>query len=302
MPPKTITMLSRVQTAELTLCRRGANNRRFAVSKSLENPMKIANAVLSTPVEGEAQLVATLKSRGASEQRIEAAVAALRIQKGFADVVEDEDRDLVEKSLVTKAKKSDDEEEDEDDDKPAFLKEKAKKEKAKKSLGLEDLEPEIREQITAVFKSRDDLEKKSAKLEEVVKSLVDEKTTTGFIAKAKDSFGHVPMPVADLAQLLKTAHGVSPEHGASMEKLLGQFNEVVQKSSMFANVGSSGPGRGDGSAMAKLEELAAGIVQKSAGEMTREKAMDTVLKTAEGRALYKQYLTENPAQRAKHNY
>ena len=72
MPSNSINMLTNLGTKELSLVRRGANNKRFALTKS-EDVMpleELLKSVLETPAEGEDNLVASLKSAGADEEAI----------------------------------------------------------------------------------------------------------------------------------------------------------------------------------------------------------------------------------------
>lgn len=307
MPPN-VKMLTNLGTHEISLVKSAANRKRYAITKSEEDKMKIAKAVIETPAEGEEQLIATLKSAGADEKRIDAAVAAYRIQKGFADVVTAEDMEAVAKAMepVAKAKKAKEEdpaEPDEDDDMPAFL----KKKKAKKSAelevpSLEALPPEQRAQVEAVFKSNATLMNQVTALTNTVQGLISTNTEKEYVAKAAAQYKHVPGSHAELGQLLKSAHenGI----GAGIEKLLGTVNELVQKSGLMTTLGSPGGGAGatGGSAWTRIEQLAGGLTLKSEKgvEMTvAQKVWHVCTKTAEGKALYHQYLLENEAQRSK---
>lgn len=308
----TVKMLTQTQTHEVSLVRRGANRKVFAVTKS-ESFMDPLKAVLSTPAEGEEQFVAALKSAGADQARIDASVAIYRIQKGFADKLKTEDHVAIAKSagleLAAKAKKADDEEdedEEDDEDMPAFL----KKKKAKKSaeaLALEGVSPEAAAKIEAAFTAKSaevtELTETVKSLSGMVKTLVEKSDTQQYVAKAARDFAHVPGTPDEIGAVLKSAEKAGV--GDVIGKLLGTVNTLVQKSALFGNVGTAGAAGTSGDAWSKIEKLATGLTMKSesGAEMSQAQKISYVMKsTAEGRELYRQYLADNPAQRAKHNF
>lgn len=317
MPPRPITMLSGLQTVELTLTKRGANNRRFAMTKGgIPMDPEVLQALVGTPAEGEDQFLATLKSQGVTDQdKIDAMVAQFRIQKGMKDLVSDDMLATVAKAAGYEGTaKAVTPNEGKDDKKPdatsGKVDPKAKQGQGptKKSLDLSALDDETRGTVEAVFKSHESMAAKSAEMESVVKSLTetvgalkDEKLETHFVAKAAKDYAHLPMPDKDLGLMLKSAHDMSPEFAKGFESLLGKMDELAGNSAMLTTMGAVAKGAGGG-AWAKLEAMADGIVQKSVGSdnpMTKAQAMDFVLKTAEGQALYREYLGDNPKQRAE---
>lgn len=260
-------------------------------------------AVISTPAEGEEQFVATLKSAGADENRIAAAVAAFRIQKGFADVLKSEDVEAVLKAGGFKfpPKKKDDE--DMTDEEKAAAKKKATKKSGE--LDLAGLAPEAQAQVQAIFKSHEALEAKTGRLEEVVKSLTEATLTREYVAKAAKEYSHIPGTAAELGLVLKSAHESSPELAKGLEKILSAVNGLVQKSALLSPSGVAGGAAPAGSAMQRIETLAHGLTLKADNgkEMSKEQKVTYVCtKTAEGAALYREYLAENPAQRAQYNF
>jgi hypothetical protein len=302
-----VTMLSNLATNEVSLVRRGANRKVFAITKSQGGTMNL-KAILDTPAEGEEKLVETMKSAGADDKRVAASVAAYRLQKGLADVLKGEDVAAVAKAAgielpVAKGGGQDEEpgtgtaSEDDKPGKPAGLK------KAKKSAGeldLSGLTAEDRAQVEAVMKSQASLVEKTAQLEKLVQSISDERTTAAFVAKA-EQFKHIPGSSQELGAVLKSAATVDPKLGDALLGIFEKVNGLVAKSALLGSVGVGGVTTPN-SAAAKLDALIDGVVQKSAGKVSREKAYSEVLKSAEGKELYREYLAENPAQRARVNY
>ena len=279
--------LTDLKTLEVSNVRRAANKKRYAITKS-ETAMKTAIAVLSTPAEGEDKLIATLKSAGADDKRIEAETAAYRIKKGFADVLK---ADAPPAEEMTEEQK------------------KAKK-AAEEAAAMEAAESAVpaakSAEMEAVMKSNADLVAKSAALEAMVKGLIDASKTQEYVSKAEKDFAHVPGSADEIAAVLKSAAAAGPETLKGIETILAQTNEIVSKSAMLQNFGVPGAGPGShGSAWERIEQLAQQLTMKSdrGVEMTKEqKIAHVTTKTAEGRAAYREYLADHPAQRAKYNF
>ena len=312
MPPRPITMLSGLQTAELTLTKRGANNRRFAMTKGgIPMDPEVLQALIGTPAEGEDQFLATLKSQGVTDkEQIDAAVASYRVQKGMKDLVSDDVMATVAKSAgYEKTAKAVGKDEGVDDAEPNATsgkvdpeaKKKDKLGKTKKSLNLADLDDGTRAYVEGVFKSHAAMEERTASLEAVVKSLQDEKQEQHYVAKAAKDYAHLPLGERQIGLMLKSAHDMNPEFAKGFEGLLGRMDEMVEKSAMLTTMGAVNKAN-EGGAWDKLQTLANGIVQKSAEsgkDVSASQALDLVLKTEQGKALYREYLGDNPQQRAE---
>jgi hypothetical protein len=294
-------MLTSTETLEVSNVRRAANRKRYAITKSEANVMKdpkIIQAVLSTAAEGEEQLVATMKSAGADEKRIEAATALYRLNKGFADVLKPEDL----KVLIGKAHEEPDGDEQGDDESDVEYKARMAKriKKARKSAdavgGDADagLDPEVLKRVEAVMKSNENLVKE-------VQGLKTAKEQLEYVAKAEREFKHVPGSPAELAVTLKAAHDAGPEAEKTILAHLRSVEEISAKSALFGEIGTSGGGAGPTDANAKIQALAEKLTMKadSGKEMTPAQKYSYVLThTPEGRALYREYLAQHPQQRA----
>ncbi len=325
--------MSQIKTHEVSLVKRAANRKRFAVAKSESTMDPLIEAVMSTPVEGEQRLVATWKAEGLSDKEVAARVAKNRMEVGFADLLPDDD--AVEpvakgamKGYAMKMKKMMDRMqkgmgEDEmmkmaeemkamysgmmEDDKAMGrgddMDEDEKMKKTKKSLGGDAAA--IVELVTKAMQPM--LEAKNQEVE-TLKSTVAELLAADresvFTAKAEKEYRHVPAAKEEIAQVLKSAHDVSPDVGAQIEKILTRVNEAVSSAPILKSLGSTGAASGGGGdAWGKINALAEQFVQKSDDpKMTLEKARTIVLKTQEGKRLYEDYLYENPAQRANYGH
>ncbi len=311
MPPQSITMLSGLTTAELTLTKRGANNRRFALTKGgIPMDPEVLKAIMGTPAEGETELLATLKSQGVTDQeKIDAAVASYRVQKGMKDLVDDDTMATVSKTAGYEAKKAVTPEEGKDDKKPdatsGKVDPKAKKgdgpRPVGKSVDLSHLDEATRQHVESVFKSHESMLERTSQLETVVKSLQDEKQEQHYVAKAAKDYAHLPLGEQQLGLMLKSANDMNPEFAKGFELLLGRMDEMVEKSAMLTTMGAVTKAN-EGGGWSKIETMADGIVQKSAesaSPITKAQAIDAVLKTETGKALYREYLGDNPQQRAE---
>lgn len=312
MPPRPITMLSGLTTAELTLTKRGANNRRFAMTKGgIPMDPEVLVALIGTPAEGETTFIEVLKSQGVTDQeKVDAAIAQFRIQKGMKDLIDDSTMAAVAKSAgyegTAKAVKPNEGDKDDPGATSGKVDPKAKKPAkgdtpTKKSVDLSQLDDQTRTMVEGVFKSHAAMEERTAQLETVVKSLQAEKQEQHYVAKAAKEFSHLPLGEQQLGLMLKSANDMNPDFAKGFETLLGRMDEMVQKSAMLTTMGAVSKSN-EGGAWAKIETLAEGIVQKSAesqNPLTKAQAIDAVLKTEQGKALYREYLGDNPVQRAE---
>ena len=297
-----ITKLSELTTTELTLTKRGANDRVFAVTKG-NIPMnpEIISALVSTPAEGEDLFIETLKSQGKAEgEEFDAAIAAYRVQKGMKDLVDSETMSQVSKSAGYEVAKAENPFAKNPKKKPAKgaaeEEDEMSKDDVKKSVDLSELDEATRASVEAVFKSNSDLVAKSEAQADVLKSLTttvanlqDQREEQLYVAKAAKEFGNIPMADKDLGLLLKSAHAAGPEFAKQLEGLLGTLDETVSKSALLTTMGAAQQNAGQVDAWGRIEGLAKGMVQKSSESLSHAAAVSLVLKTEEGARLYAEY-------------
>jgi len=302
-----ITKLTSVKTQEVSLVRRGANNKRFALTKSKESKMhfnELLKTVLETEAEGEDKLVATLKASGADEDAIHVAVANYRLQNGFRDQLSPDEFNAVAKAAGYQEKA-----EDKAEDKAKKLpkdKKKAEEEedlpfpgakppfKAKKDA---DMNPETSRVLKAQQNEIEALRKESQGLQEILKAERVERIRKEYVAKCAKEFPLVPGMTSDeMGEMLQKAYEVSDEFGQNLEKQWTQTQASLSKSQLLVNQGfvSANDGSSSQGAWGKIQELAKQRVQKADGGLSEAKALDMVLK--ENPDLYQEYLNENPAQ------
>lgn len=163
----------------------------------------------------------------------------------------------------------------------------------KSALDLSKVDPKLRPQLEAIFKSNKEIVEKAAKLEGELKVERDARRHKEFVEKAAKL--EVGAKAEDLVEILKAADDVNPELCKKLEAVLKGAAEQVKKGAAFGKGGLYGEvGSDQGNTIpgqdtwAKIETLAAGLVQKEAG-ITKEQAMDKVLKSDEGQKLYQEY-------------
>lgn len=162
-----------------------------------------------------------------------------------------------------------------------------------KSLDLSKVDPKVKEALEAIFKGQKDLVAKAEKLEADNTALKEAARDKEFVEKAAKI--NVGAKTEDLAKILKA---LPAEQCAALEAILGGAGEAIKKSKLFEEIGSGAGSKIEGDdAYAKLEQLAEGVVQKADKDgkpLGKDAAMDLVMKTAEGKRLYNEYMSAKP--------
>lgn len=145
-----------------------------------------------------------------------------------------------------------------------------------KLKALEALPPEVKAEVEALRKAREDDRKALAEMQKSIDAQTAAAAERGFIAKAEVELQAVPMDATKLGKLLKSVHDVGGEAGATLLELLKNVNAALAQSALFKEFGShhSGP---TGDVMTKLEAKAAALIEKSDKPLTREQAIAKVL-------------------------
>lgn len=288
MSSKSINMLTNLKTVELSLVRRGANNKRIALTKEKEMSLNdLFETLLETEAEGESELVASLKTEKVGEEALEIAKAHYRLQHGFKDKLAPEAFAEVAKAAGYAVEKTEKREDEGDDKLPAFLRDKKKKKKEEDEM--KKLSPEIEE----LMKSQ------QSELEAVRKELNQERSQRvrkEFVVKCEEQYSHVPgMTAEEMGEMLQKAYGFDSAHGEMLEKQWGAMDSAVKKGALLKSTGRIGRDV-EGSSASKLEGVAKGY-QSTDSALSYEKAY---LKAVTDRPdLYNEYLQENPAQRSQ---
>lgn len=147
---------------------------------------------------------------------------------------------------------------------------------------------EARPFYESIQKEQDELREEVQKAKKIAKAEREARRTAEFIAKA-DTMKHLG-GTDELSAILKEAsENMTPESYEKLETVLKSAEEKIAEGDLFVTFGKDGtPVESQGDSYAQLEKMANELVQKGDG-MTFEKAFDEVLKTPEGRALYRKY-------------
>jgi hypothetical protein len=143
--------------------------------------------------------------------------------------------------------------------------------------------------LKAQTETAEKLEKAETELAETREAL----RTEAIIAKAEKEFAHIGAR-DDVVEVLKAAsEKLDGEGYEKLVSLLSASEERIAKSSLMDELGrSSFEVAAAGDAWDKIEKAADDLVQKASDGLSREQAVDRILKTAEGKRWYAEYLAE----------
>jgi chemotaxis protein histidine kinase CheA len=162
------------------------------------------------------------------------------------------------------------------------------KEDVEKSL--KSLPENVRNQMTALFKSQKEAIAKADKLEKALKVERDERLRKDFIAKAQKDFPYVPgKSPEEVGLMLKSLHSVAPKIAEDVENIFKSVSATIEKTGLLTELGSGMSSGGDSaSAYGKLDGIARQAVTKSG--VSYAKAFETAMN--QNPELYTAYLNE----------
>ncbi|MBW2672592.1 MAG: hypothetical protein JRD89_04135 [Deltaproteobacteria bacterium] len=285
--------LKDLDAVEVSLVPRGANRKKFLIFKEDDTAMEeILKAVLETELEDEQKVEEVLKAAKLSGKAQNAVKGALRLLNAYKDELP---KDIM-KTLAGLAgygypapteKQKDKKDEDEEDKKKKYgYPAPTKKEDG--SYDFSGIPEEVRPAVEALWKEQQEAVKKAEELEKILKEERDKQLRKEFIQKAADEFANLPTKPEEFGLVLKGLAEKAPEEYTKLEGVLKAANEAIEKGALYAEIGRGGTPAGD-SAVAKVEAMAAGLVQKDAN-LSRMDALAKVL--AENPQLYEQYRKE----------
>ena len=269
-------------------------------------------------VKGAMKILNAYSDMVPAERAVAVLSEGLGVQKAVAkDEHEDEDEKEEAKELaemITDAEEEGAEKMDHEDkekaSKPGHYDEKEKsmhddeKEKGmhddddekKKSLqkSLESLDPAVRDQVNALWKSQAEAVAKADKLEKSLAKERDERLRKEFVTKAKEQFSYVPgKSPEELGLMLKSLYAMDSQIAKDIEGIFKSVSAMVEKGDLIAELGSSMSSEGSGgTAYSKLDGIAKSRVAKS-GE-SYAKAFEGAMR--DNPELYTAYLNEQANQ------
>ncbi len=318
-----INAVTGLNTVEVSLVDRGANRKRFAFFKSEEKMAgmeEMFKVILDTEVANESKFEEIFKQDEMDDETKEAARAALRLLTAFKDKLPEDvveklakaaDYPMPEKKQAEETEETEEEKAErlakqaEDEEGEKLAKQKEEEEAMMKSGNLpilKDGSPDLSSVPVAVRPVIQALWKQGAEDRALLKAANaavaverDLREVKEHTEKAAAEYGSVGSP-AEIGKIMKSLGDLDPKIAESMGAILKSANAVIDKSNMFAQLGS-GRVPDESSAEARLEELTNNYMQKNAAsKMTHAQAYNAVLKSAEGKRLYAEYNEEQKTQ------
>jgi len=298
---KEIHELTDLHSMEVSLVDRGANlKKRFPIfkEKGFMEHEEILKAVLDTEVDEESNFSEWFEKAGVSDKGQGALKSALRILNAYKDELPKDALDKLAAAAgypAPKAKQKEDEEEEED----RYPKPKEKGKKVSKSADGDDAK--LPDNFQAILKAQKDeieaVRKESERVKDELKKERDARELEGWIAKAKSELLYFPgKSIEEMGAMLKSLSDSNPELAKAQFESMKTASDALKSSKAFGESCGSAFGKSaSGSALDRIEKMAAGLVEKSADpKFTKEKATSLVLER--NPELYTQYRDEHPAQ------
>lgn len=304
-----INALQGLDTLGVSLVKRGANKRTFAITKSEKQMPTLVETMQNILKDGSLEkpeaVTAIAKSAGLTDKGAAALEGVAKLMEAFADdpalraavakMAEDNTeesrkaKDAKEKEFPPKkGEGKGDGDEDEDDEE--------KRKAAKKSAdALSALPAEVRSQLEGLWKSQEEAVRKAeervAAAEAIVKAERSLRIEREWIAKAEKELTHVPgKKPAELGKLLKSAADADEKMAQTMYESFKAASDAVKKSNMLREFGSNPAGGESMTAYDAIVAKAQQLVQKGEGSMSLDQAIEKVMKMDP--SLYEAYTAE----------
>ncbi len=293
-----INKLTELDTLGVSLVKRGANRKRFALAKA-EEPMdeiEILKAVLEddTEFENAEQVAEAIEKAQLSAKAQSAVKGALRLLNAFKDELPEDTLDM----LATMAGFPSPSSKTMDEDKQQTTKGEEMPEEQEVVKSEETVEvqvpAEIKEKMEALWKSQQEAIAKAEKLEAALKTERDERLVKEFVAKSADEYANIPGKAEDLGLLIKSLYDLDAERAVAIEAVLKGANAAIG-TTLLNDIGSGkAPAVSTGSAWEQINQMAESMVEKSASPVSKAAMIAKALE--QNPKLYNEYLAENAAQ------
>ena len=290
MTKRRITSLKDVKTLEVSLVERGANlKRRFPLMKARGETMgEILVEVLKA--EGQSEAVLKLESMLKEEMPEDAKaaiMAAMKLLEAFSDIMPVGDALAALGGASGEEVEAAEEEPDEEDE--AEKAEDEEDDELKKTL--DNLPPAAQAAIDAIWKDREELVAKSAKLEKDLGEEIAKRSRREYLGKAEKTLCNIPGHSLDeVVDLMIEVKATNEELGARVEKALEASSAALQGGALLVEAGRSVPDTTGGDPWAKIQKIAKSEVEKSSGSLTMPQAIAKTIQT--NPALYEEYNLE----------
>lgn len=146
------------------------------------------------------------------------------------------------------------------------------------------------QKVEALMKENADLRKSHEELQKKFSESENARLTKEFVEKASE-FKNLGIEANEFGPVLKTINEASTEAYDKVMGVLKAADKQLGESKVFESAGSDSKVAKSG-AWDKIEKLAEGMVEKSTDGLTHAQAIDRVLKSDEGKKLYNEYMKE----------
>lgn len=279
--------LSDLEAVEVSLVPRAANKKKFLLLKSEGgNEMdEILKALIEAELDDEQNVDKVLKAGKVSDKAANAVKGALKLLNAFKDELPKDIMNTLASlggygyAAPTQMAKQTCGTGGAGGYKPM------KKEDG--SLDLEGVPEDMKPTITALWKDREDMVKKSEILEAMIKKQEDDKLTEKYVQVAKSFKGLVIKP-EEFGIVLKEIAINSPKSIDKIEEVLKSADQAIVEGGIFKEIGSSAGGSGGAKAMDKIEQKAVEIMKSE--KISKAEAITKALEIDP--SLYSEYLKE----------
>ena len=233
------TQLTELETLEVSLVKRGANKKRYALTKSEMDMQDLTAAILATPGETPEQVEKVMKADLSKE-----AQAVVGDALKMLDAVKEEmSRDLLDaigEALGVGGKKKPPEEAKAEEDEAELVEEKEKEldgeKEGEKVEEEKSIEKSADPRIEAMFKE-------NAELKAQIQKAADEASLKEHIAKAEKELNCVPSATpSDVGTILKRLDDFDKDLSKQVESIFAASHAIAKDSGLVEPVGSSQPG------------------------------------------------------------
>jgi len=158
--------------------------------------------------------------------------------------------------------------------------------KADGSLDVDQIPENLRPAMELLFKDRTDTASKLKKAEEDIAKNEQEKKHASWVKKAEE---FKDLPGVNVEELATTLAKLDDEDAEKIMKQYRANKEVIEKSDFFKEFGRPNAGGGTGTAIEKVNTMAEGLIQKN-DKLDQAAAIQQVLNA--NPALYNEYVKE----------
>lgn len=270
--------LSDIETMEVSLVPKGANNKKFFLLKTASGDSVLkAQAFLTKLSEMKAE-EAKKVCAGLQGEVKEVLISLCKSNQN--------NNQLLSELLAESVSK---------DGGPLMSEEKKEtapevKEEVAQETTQETTEAKAEEQVEKLMKEASDLRKQNEELAKSLNEITEANLLKEYVEKAGE-FKNLSISPEEFGPVLKTLATQTPEAFEKVMAVLKAADEALKQTELFKSAGSEAT-VSTGDSWARIEKLAEGLIEKSDKGFSKAKAIEQVLKTDEGKKLYNQYMIE----------